>query len=124
LILAALTNSSRGRRVIRAALELLGLYAAPARSRPSDEDLVARSGRYRDEWMDVWVRPDDGGLVLDVAWTDPFTGERIEFPPTRAEATAPGTFVVAAGDAEGDPIDFPRPGLGRFGGVVVPRTPD
>jgi CubicO group peptidase (beta-lactamase class C family) len=124
LVLAALTNSSRGRRVIRAALELLGLYVAPEPSRRADGELAPFAGRYRDEWMDVRVRPEDGGLVLDVTWTDVFKDQRIEFPPVRAEATGPTTFVVVEGDDEGDPIDFPRPGLGRFGGLVVPRSPD
>jgi CubicO group peptidase (beta-lactamase class C family) len=88
LAFAALTNSSRGRRVIRSVLELLGLYASPEPYRLPGEDLAELVGRYGDDWMDVRVRAEGGGLVLETVWTDVFTDERLSVAPVRAEATS------------------------------------
>jgi CubicO group peptidase (beta-lactamase class C family) len=122
LVLAALTNSSRGRLVIQRALELLELAPLFEPRRRPDEELEPFAGRYRDDWLDGSVQVERGGLRIEVTYKDPFTRERVEFPPVWAEPVGPREFRVVGGDAEGDVVDFPRPHLGRFGGLVVPRV--
>ena len=122
LVFAALTNSTRGRELMITSLEALGLHAPPQPSRRADEDLAGFAGRFRDPWQEIDVTVDDGGLLVKATWENVLSGERVVVPPARTEAIGTAAFLVLEGENAGDVIDFPRPDLGRFGGLVVPRV--
>jgi CubicO group peptidase (beta-lactamase class C family) len=122
LVLAALTNSSRGGRVVRRALAELGLLPVhEPRSLPR-ESLSTFEGLYRDPTFDLTVAAADGGLRVDVVATDPASGAEVVYPPLRLDPIGPREFVVVGGDDDGDVCDFPRRDLGRFSWLIVPRA--
>jgi CubicO group peptidase (beta-lactamase class C family) len=122
LVLAALTNSTRGRMVVRPALAELDLLPLHERRSLTPRVLAAFAGRYRDHAFDLAVTAADGGLRVEAVATDPATGERVVYPPLQLEPIGPKEFVVVGGDDDGDVCDFPRHDLGRFAWLVVPRA--
>lgn len=122
LALAVLTDSARGSAAIGGVLRRLALApeVPPVRDVP-DAELRPLAGRYRIQSVDAAVTVEAGGLRVALAETDPVSGERLEQPPQLARALGPREFAVVDGEGAGERIDFPRPGLGRFAGVVALR---
>jgi CubicO group peptidase (beta-lactamase class C family) len=112
--LAALTNSSRGSKAIDAIVARLG-FGVPPRPRVElgVEALEAFRGHYEGRGFTIDVEPLDGAIRVAVI------EDGTVHPPARAEPVGPTTFEVVDGDEAGEPLDFPRPGLIRYGLVAT-----
>lgn len=145
LALAVLTNSWRGSGLVRRVVEQLGLAAGPpihagaelphqtsggsgldharpfqgrARGvRPRDV-----SGRYALDEAQAVVEEAADGLFVQESETDPVSGMRIVQPRVRARELGAGVFGYAGGPLMSHRLDFPRPGFGRIGWLVLPRV--
>ena len=116
LALAALANSSRGNVAIRGLLERLDLARETvADATVREEELAAIVGVYRGQGYEAAVRREQGRLVVELVEVDPFREERVVYPPLRARPVGPREFELEDGDWRGERIDFPRPGLMRYG---------
>jgi CubicO group peptidase (beta-lactamase class C family) len=122
---AVLTNDLRGKEVTRpvadAALEaVLGIQRP--RPKPIEvpaEELAKLAGVYRQEELEVRVTAEERGLVLEVRAFDVSRGVWDEQPPLRA---APLRDLVFRFEGSDELFDFPREGLGRFGGRLTERA--
>jgi CubicO group peptidase (beta-lactamase class C family) len=121
--LAVLTNSWRGSGLVRRVVEQLGLSVdapavAPAPGvRPQD-----LAGRYVLDDAEARVEESAEGLFVQESETDPVTGARISAPRLRARELGGGVFGYAGGGLMSHRLDFPRPGFGRIGWLVMPRV--
>jgi CubicO group peptidase (beta-lactamase class C family) len=116
--LVLLTNSDRGRVAVEYVLDGLGLAVQlPPETEAPDTDLAALAGRYREpSGADAAVSVANGGIDVVVAATDPFNGERQEYPPVHARPVGPGVLLVREGDDRGAFLEFLRDAsLLRFG---------
>jgi CubicO group peptidase (beta-lactamase class C family) len=109
---AGLTNSSRGLAALRDVLERLGLD----REEASDvtltaDELASFAGRYEGQGMELSFAPDDGGLRVELALFDPFTGETEQYPSSHARPIGPREFEIVDEEWRGDRFDFPRDGF-------------
>jgi CubicO group peptidase (beta-lactamase class C family) len=119
----ALTNSARGSVAIERLLAERGLDAAPpAVVAVGSAELRAYEGRYASQNLAVEVRVDGDALVVDGGEVDPVSHRALVSVRSRGRPCGQGEFVVLDGDRDGERFDFPRPGLGRFGGVIAVRT--
>jgi hypothetical protein len=118
--LAVLTNSWRGSGLIRRVIEQLGLAPRPLGTgtgvRPQGV-----AGRYALENAEAVVAESGDGFAIEEVETDPVTGARTSthFP---AGPIGDGVLGFARGVLIGQRLDFPRPGFGRIGWVVMPRV--
>jgi CubicO group peptidase (beta-lactamase class C family) len=144
--LAVLTNSWRGSGLIRRVVEQLGLAPRPlgtgtgggapqigcARGRRHGPSAVFHvgdpgvrpqgvAGRYALENAEAVVAESGDGFAIEEVETDPVTGARTSthFP---AGPIGDGVLGFARGVLIGQRLDFPRPGFGRIGWVVMPRV--
>ena len=62
------------------------------------------------------------GLFVQESETDPVTGARISAPRLRASDLGSGVFGYAGGGLMSHRLDFPRPGFGRIGWLVMPQV--
>lgn len=116
-VFAGLTNASRGGKALRLVEdEFFRLVVGEPRREPAFLTLdpaayEAFRGRYEngDGRYDVGVAPEGLVLVQD-------GGEYL------GRAISERTFQIVSGDRVGDRFDFPRPGLGRFGGRAASRV--
>jgi CubicO group peptidase (beta-lactamase class C family) len=119
--LAVLTNSWRGSGLVRRVIEQLGLapqvVGRPPGVRPSDV-----AGRYALDAAEAVVEPFDDALIVEEVDVDPVTGSRIAAPRYPAAELGDGVFGIAGGLLMSHRLDFPRPGHGRIGWVVLPRV--
>ena len=119
-VFAGLTNSGRGKLALREIEDLwlervlgvrrsvrLGLELAPG-------DLAAFAGVYENGSSTASVEVGGSGLVVGFGGGD----EPVE---VTARAVGPAMFEIVGGDYDRDSFDFPRPGLARFGSVLVRR---
>jgi CubicO group peptidase (beta-lactamase class C family) len=120
LALAVLTNSWRGSGLVRRVVEQLGLAAGP----PAPDGVRPRdvSGRYALDEAHAVVEEAADGLFVQESETDPVSGTRIAQPRVRARELGAGVFGYAGGPLMSHRLDFPRPGLGRIGWLVLPRV--
>ncbi|HKI91958.1 MAG TPA: serine hydrolase domain-containing protein [Gaiellaceae bacterium] len=120
LVLAVLTNSWRGRGLIRRVVRDLGLVPVGAGPSSAAPERVW-AGRYVLDGSEAEV--DVVGDVVRVreAEVDPVTGTRIASPAWRAEPVGGGTYGVAGGLLMSHRVDFPRAGVARVGWVALPR---
>jgi len=145
--LAVLTNSWRGSGLVRRVVEQLGLAvgapALPERRReapleskhdPRGQTRVRSSsgeprglapedlaGRYVLDDAEALVEESAEGLFVQESETDPVTGARISAPRLRASELGSGVFGYAGGGLMSHRLDFPRPGFGRIGWLVMPQ---
>ena len=120
--LAVLTNSWRGSGLVRRVVEQLGLtVGGPAL--PSDgvrpRDVA---GRYVLDDAEALVEESAEGLFVQESETDPVTGARLSAPRLRASELGSGVFGYAGGGLMSHRLDFPRPGFGRIGWLVMPQV--
>ncbi len=116
--LAVLTNSWRGSGLVRRVVEQLGLAVgapvpSPGVRRP---DLA---GRYVLDDAEANVEESAEGLFVRESETDPVTGARKSAPRLRASELGSGVFGYAGGGLMSHRLDFPRPGFGRIGWLVM-----
>lgn len=90
---------------------------APEGVRPPD-----RSGRYVLDDAEARVEESAEGLFVQEGETDPVTGARISAPRLPARELGGGVFGYAGGALMSHRLDFPRPGFGRIGWLVMPRV--
>ncbi len=119
--LAALTNSARGSVAVGHLLRRLGLDSVAPEGEPGE--LGGYAGVYASQNLEVHVSVERGRLVAEGGEVDPVSRRVLTSERSRARACGPHEFVVVGGDRDGDRFDFPRPGLGRFGGVIAVRVP-
>jgi CubicO group peptidase (beta-lactamase class C family) len=121
LALAVLTNSWRGSGLVRHVVEQLGLAArapaGPIGVRPPDV-----SGKYLLDNAEAVVDVSGDGLFVQESEIDPVAGTRIAKPRLRARELGGGVFGYAGGGLMSHRLDFPRPGFGRIGWIVLPRV--
>jgi CubicO group peptidase (beta-lactamase class C family) len=121
LALAVLTNSWRGSGLVRHVVEQLGLAArapaGPIGVRPPDV-----SGKYLLDNAEAVVDVSGDGLFVQESEIDPVAGTRIAKPRLRARELGGGVFGYAGGGLMSHRLDFPRPGFGRIGWLVLPRV--
>jgi hypothetical protein len=126
LVLAVLTNSWRGSGLVRRVVEQLGLAAgAPPPGGSALENGVRPrdvSGRYVLDDAEAAVDEAAEGLFVQESETDPVTGTRGALPRVLARELGGGVFGYAGGPLMSHRLDFPRPGFGRIGWVVMPRV--
>ena len=119
-VFAGLTNSGRGKLALREIEDLWFERVVGARRsvRPTLElaqaDLAAVAGVYENGESTAAVRPGGSGLIVE------FSGGEGRVEMT-ARAIGPRMFEVVGGDYDRDSFDFPRPGLARFGSLLVRR---
>jgi hypothetical protein len=82
------------------------------------EELARLAGVYRQEELEVRVTAEERGLVVEVRAFDVSRGVWDEQPPLRAVPVGDRTFQFEGSD---ELFDFPREGLGRFGGRLTER---
>jgi CubicO group peptidase (beta-lactamase class C family) len=90
---------------------------APDGVRPQDV-----AGRYVLDDSEAHVEESSEGLFVQESETDPVTGVRISAPRLRAGELGGGVFGYAGGGLMSHRLDFPRPGFGRIGWLVMPRV--
>jgi len=121
--LAVLTNSWRGSGLVRRVVEELGLGAGPPPPAPTQgvrpPDVA---GRYVLDDAEALVEESAEGLFVQESETDPVTGARLTAPRLRARELGGGVFGYAGGGLMSHRLDFPRPGFGRIGWLVMPRV--
>jgi CubicO group peptidase (beta-lactamase class C family) len=124
--LAVLTNSWRGSGLIRRVVEQLGLAPAGLGGspgvRPRAVSVADVAGRYALDAAEAVVEAFDDALIVEEVDVDPVTGSRIATPRYPASELGDGVFGVAGGLLMSHRLDFPRPGFGRIGWVVLPRV--
>lgn len=118
--LAVLTNSWRGSGLIRRVVEALGFAPEPPEAAAGAEPRTV-AGRYRLGDVHAAVAAAGEGLLVEETEVDPVTGASASrrYPATNLGG---GVFGFARGTLLSHRIDFPRPGLGRIGWVVMPRV--
>ncbi|HEV7133404.1 MAG TPA: serine hydrolase domain-containing protein [Gaiellaceae bacterium] len=119
--LAVLTNSWRGSGLVRRVVEALGLAAGPPEPGPPtwSGDLA---GTYALDDAEARVDMSGGALSVQESETDPVTGARLAQPRLSARELGGGVFGYAGGALISHRLDFPRPGFGRIGWLVLPRV--
>jgi CubicO group peptidase (beta-lactamase class C family) len=119
-VFAGLTNSGRGKLALREIEDLwlervLGVRRA---LRPTVElasgDLDAFTGVYENAGSTASVEVGGSSLLVSFSGGD----ETVE---VTARAVGPAMFEIVGGDYDRDSFDFPRPGLARFGSVLLKR---
>ncbi len=125
LVFAALANGDRGQAVIREIVQEaldLGEEESPEAPLPAGA-LAGLAGRYRSpDGLEISVSPSGGRLQVALADTDPFTGERLEYPPLLARPAGEREFVVVEGEELGGRVEFPRERLVRVFGSLAERV--
>jgi len=117
--LAVLTNSWRGSGLARRVVEALGLSAGPPAPRPGVRPRDV-AGRYALDGAEARIDESGDGLLVRESETDPVTGTRIAAPRVAARHLGGGVFGYAGGGLMSHRLDFPRPGFGRIGWLVLP----
>jgi len=109
---AMLTNGSRGNAVNHAIERLVltryaGLvFAEPPRVALAPERLARLAGHYERPLNRVDIAVADGALTIAQEAESPLNGQRVVFPPVRAEAIAPDRFLIVEGESAGETIEF------------------
>ena len=119
--LAVLTNSWRGSGLISRVVDALGLAPRPLGTgtgvRPQGV-----AGRYALGNAEALVTENgDDRLAIEDVEIDPVTGARAATQYT-VRPLGDGVFGFGRGVLMGQRLDFPRPGFGRIGWVVMPRV--
>jgi hypothetical protein len=121
---AALTNSWRGSALVRRLLVGLGFEPRSLGGSNADAspDGTAHAGRYALDASEAHVTPDDGGLRVELAETEPTTGARLVRPAALARPLGDGVWGYGGGVLLGHRLDFPRSGIARIGWVAMSRV--
>ena len=124
--LAVLTNSWRGSGLIRRVVSDLGVSAGAPPPRSEEPQTGVRppdvAGTYVLDDAEAHVEASAAGIFVQESETDPVTGARIARPRIEARELGGGVFGVAGGRLMSHRLDFPRPGFGRIGWLVLPRV--
>ena len=119
---AALSNSSRGSAAISELLERLELGSTGTPDFAlAPGQLAALGGTYSGNGIEAEVVPENGRLSVAVTNLDPFSGEKIVYPPVIARPVAEREFEVVDGELRGERFTFPRDGFVCIG-VLAART--
>jgi CubicO group peptidase (beta-lactamase class C family) len=123
--LVLLTNSDRGRAAVEHLLDGLGLgMRLPPEQEVSTGELSSLAGLYREpSGAEIVVSAKGGGLDVMLTQTNPFDGQREEYPVVHTRPVGPGLFVIREGDERGAYAEFLRDAsLLRFGWLCERAT--
>jgi hypothetical protein len=133
--LVALTNGNRGEHVIEAVEKwVLARYCGLRMRDPKPislpvEQLERLTGSYPQRLETAVVSLEDGVLTMTVAGHNPFSGEKVEYPPIPLVPVGEWEVMATEGEWKGTraqfiPGDDARPRFLRLGGRLAPRQPD
>ena len=117
--LAVLTNSWRGRRLIRRVVRGLGLVPASVAGAEAEH---AEAGRYALDDAVAVLAERNGRWRVAESEIDPLTGTRIERPEYAVDALGGGVYGFAGGFLMSHRVDFPRRGVARVGWTALPAV--
>jgi hypothetical protein len=130
--LVTLTNGNRGGHVNEAVEKwALARYCGlrerePAPVSLSIDQLERLTGTYTQRLQTATVTLNDGALTMTVSGNNPFSGEKIEYPPIPLVPLSEWEVMATEGDWEGSrarfvPGEDGRPRFLRLGGRLAPR---
>jgi CubicO group peptidase (beta-lactamase class C family) len=133
--LVTLTNGNRGGHVNEAVEKwALARYCGlrerePAPVSLSIDQLERLTGTYTQRLQTATVTLNDGALTMTVSGNNPFSGEKIEYPPIPLVPLSEWEVMATEGDWEGSrarfvPGEDGRPRFLRLGGRLAPRQAD
>jgi CubicO group peptidase (beta-lactamase class C family) len=133
--LVILTNGNRGAHVVEAVekwalARFCGVHDRdPEPVSLADEQLERLAGIYTQRLQTAVVALEDGALTMTVTGNNPFSGEKIAYPPIPLVPTGEWEVMATEGEWKGSrsrfiPGDDDRPRFLRLGGRLAPRQPD